>query len=351
MSTQELTVMTRLYREEDKNRWDEYVFESGTSNCYHQIGWKRVVERSFAHNTYYLLTEDANGRICGILPLVHMKSIFFGNFLVSSPYFNYGGICADNEKIAHILLKEAVKIALDKNAEHIELRHTQRLDNKLPFKTAKVSMRLELLQNEDELFDSFSSKLRSQIRRPLKEEMYSKIGRDEELNSFYTVFSINMRDLGTPVYAKEFFRNILEEFPETTRINTVYTKRGNPVASAFLVGFKEILEIPWASSLRSYNRHSPNMLLYWSSLKFASENGYRVFDFGRSTPGEGTHRFKEQWGAKPFQLYWHYWMRDGGLLPELSPKNPKFKLIINLWKKLPVGLTRAIGPGIVRNIP
>jgi FemAB-related protein (PEP-CTERM system-associated) len=341
----------RLYREEDKEWWNKYVMETGTSTCYHLIGWKDVIERSFGHKTYYLLAEDRGNKIKGILPLVHLKSILFGSFMVSLPYFNYGGICADNDEISNQLLKEAIYIAERENVEHIELRHIHHIDNGLPVKTAKVSMKLELPESAEDLWDSFPSKLRSQIRRPTKEGMYSRLGKEDELHSFYTIFSINMRDLGTPVYSKEFFKNILEEFPETTWICTVYTKKGQPVASGFLVGFKERLEIPWASSIKSYNRYSPNMLLYWSSLKFACEKGYRIFDFGRSNPGEGTYKFKKQWGAKPVQLYWHYWLRNNGTLPELNPKNPKYQIAIKIWQKLPVGLTKLIGPMIVRNLP
>lgn len=352
-------MIIRLLREEDRDRWNKYVKESHESTCYHLFSWRNVIERSFGHKTYYLLAEEREDEIKGILPLVHLKSILFGSFMVSLPYFNYGGICADNNGIYNQLLKEATHIAEIEKAEHIELRHT--ISNGLQVnpvgihsygvKTAKVSMRLELPQKAEELWNSFPSKLRSQIKRPAKEGMYSRFGREEELENFYTIFSINMRDLGTPVYSKEFFRNILKEFPESTWICTVYTKWANPAASCFLVGFKETLEIPWASSLKSYNHYSPNMLLYWSSLGFACEKGYRVFDFGRSTPGESTYKFKEQWGAKPVQLYWYYWMRDGGPLPELNPKNPKYQLAIKIWQKLPVGLTRIIGPIIVKNIP
>ncbi|MEW6417376.1 MAG: FemAB family XrtA/PEP-CTERM system-associated protein [Nitrospirota bacterium] len=351
----------RIFREEDRERWDSFVMNTGNSSCYHLTGWKNVIERSFGHKSYYLLAEDIENKVRGILPLVQLKSVLFGNFMISLPYFNYGGICTDNEEIFIQLLKEATKIAAERKSEHIELRHTQHISNGLKVnpvgihsygvKTTKVSMRLELPQNSEELWKSFSSKLRSQIKRPIKEEMYSKLGKEEELDSFYTVFSTNMRDLGTPVYSKEFFKNIFKEFPESAWICTIYTKEKQPVASGFIVGFKETLEIPWASSLRSYNHYSPNMLLYWSALKFACENGYKVFDFGRSTPGEGTYKFKEQWGAKPVQLYWHYWMRNGGPLPELNPKNPKYQLAIKIWQKLPVSLTRVIGPRIVKNIP
>jgi FemAB-related protein (PEP-CTERM system-associated) len=180
--------------------------------------------------------------------------------------------------------------------------------------------------------------------------MTTRIGRFEELDGFHHVFSVKMRELGTPVLPQGFFREILVQFPDESWICSVYLDR-TPVASGFLVGFKDRLEIPWASSLPEYNRFSPNMLLYWSCLEFACRRGYRVCDFGRSTAGESTYRFKEQWGAKPVQLHWSYWLRQEGEMPDISPRNPKYKLAIELWKRLPLTITRILGPPIVKNIP
>lgn len=340
----------RLYKNEDRRKWNNYVEKSNLSTFYHNIAWKDVIEKSFGHKTYYLLSENNHGVIVGISPLVYLNSLLFGSYIVSMPYFNYGGICADNDIIYDQLLKESIQIAVRKNVKHIEFRDTKHFNIKLPVKTSKVSMRLELPSSSEKLWKSFPCKLRSQIRRPQKEGMYVKVGREDELDSFYNVFSINMRDLGTPVYPKRFFRNILEYFSKTVWICTVY-KAEEPVASGFLAGFKETLEIPWASSVGKYNRYSPNMILYWSSMEFACKNGYSVFDFGRSTPGEGTYNFKKQWGARPVQLYWHYWLKNGIPLPELNPKNPKYQTAIKIWKKLPVSLTKLIGPYIVKNLP
>lgn len=340
----------RLCQPQDHSRWDDFVKRCAVATCYHQIAWKEVIETSFGHRCYYWLAEDPTGNIKGILPVVHLKSRLFGSFMVSLPYFNYGGVCAEEEEARSELLKAAIEGARGAGATHIEFRHQAPLHIDLPVKTAKVSMRLDLPGSADLLFQSFNAKLRSQVRRPTKEGMEARIGGIEELDSFYDVFSRNMRDLGTPVYAKSFFENILLAFPGTSWICTVY-KGSVPVASGFLVGFRETLEIPWASSLSEYNRFSPNMLLYWTVFKFACDRSFKSFDFGRSTPDEGTYRFKEQWGAKPVPLYWHYWIGKGGELPELNPKNPKYRAAIAVWKKLPVCVTRVFGPSIVRNLP
>lgn len=343
--------MVLVSDDSDVLQWNNFVRISENSTCYHQIGWKKVIEQSFGHKTFYLMAEDGSSHVEGILPLVQLKSRLFGNFLLSLPYFNYGGACASSAESLNTLLNDAKLLATEIDAKYIEFRHTVHLYEYLPVKTTKVALRLTVPNDPERLLKSFSAKLRSQIKRPEKEGMVARIGKLDELDSFYAVFSENMRDLGTPVYARSFFHHIFEAFPETTWICTVRTKEGVPVASGFLVGFRETLEIPWASSLKRYNSLSPNMLLYWSVLKFASESGYHIFDFGRSTPGEGTYRFKEQWGAKPVQLYWQYWLRNGGMLPELNPKNPKYQLAIRIWKRLPLPLTRMFGPAIVKYLP
>lgn len=339
----------RSYTEVDYARWNEYVRCASASNCYHLIGWKNVIERSFRHKTYYILHEEED-RITGILPLVHLNSLLFGSFLVSMPFVNCGGICANDFGVHRQLLEEAIRIARTENATHIEVRDSRLLDYGWHVKTAKVSMRLELRPNADELWHALPSKLRSQVRRSSKAGMFCRMGRSDELDSFYKVFSLRMCELGTPVYSKQFFQNILDEFPKTTWICSIYSGT-EPVASGFLVGFRDTMEIPWASSISSFKQLSPNMLLYWSALEFACKVGYTVFDLGRSSPGEGTYKFKEQWGAKPHQLFWYYWMQNDGVMPELNPRNPKYRIAIELWKRLPFSITRLIGPSIVKNLP
>jgi len=341
----------RSFRDMDAAQWDEYVRSSPTGNCYHLAGWKKVIEESFGHKTYYSLCENEDGRITGIIPIVHLKSWLFGSFMVSLPYFNYGGICADEEESYELLLNEAKTLAARERARHIEFREHRLIQNGLQSKESKVAMVRPLPESAEGLWGSLGSKLRSQVKRPEREGIYARLGREELVDQFYAVFSENMRDLGTPVYAKAFFKNILREFPATSWICVVYTKDARPIAAGFLVGFKHALEIPWASSLRAYNHHAPNMLLYWICLKFACESGYKFFDFGRSTPHEGTYRFKQQWGAIPHQLYWYYWTLSGGRLPELNPHNPKYAVAINMWRKLPLGITQLVGPLIVKNLP
>lgn len=341
----------RLLEASDEPTWDRFVQTRPDATVYHRIGWKKVIEEAFGHKTYYLLAEDDHRAVTGILPLAHIKSLLFGNYMVSLPFVNYGGCCADDAGSAAQLIEAATELGWSCGAKHIEFRDQAPGEQGRPVKTSKVAMVLGLPQHADQLWETFTPKLRSQIRKPQKEGLFARVGGVEELDGFYKVFSINMRNLGTPVYSQGFFKMILDTFPESARICTVYNERQDPLASGFLIEFKGTVEIPWASSLREYNRQSPNMLLYWTALQDSCERGAKVFDFGRSSFGAGTYKFKEQWGASPKQLYWHYWLRDGGPLPELNPNNPKYQLAINVWKHIPLAITKWIGPAIVKNLP
>lgn len=257
---------------------------------------------------------------------------------------------ADDPEVAQELVSGAVDIAKELRADYIEFRH---LHDKLPVcrtREHKVTMILDLKGDIDSQWKAFNAKLRNQIRKAEKSGLQIKIGGLEDIPGFYEVFARNMRDLGTPVYGRDFFQNVLTSFPESTRVFSVIFQ-DKVIASGIATWYKKTFEVPWASSVRDYKSLCPNNLLYWEAIKFAIENGFKKFDFGRSTPGEGTYKFKEQWGATPVQLYWQYWVKNGQVLPELDPKNPKYHLAIKVWQRLPVALTKVLGPRIVRNIP
>ncbi len=340
--------------EENKEQWDEYVLRHYHASCYHHFVWKKIIEESFKHKCYYLMALSGD-EVKGVFPLVHMKSVLFGNFMVSIPYFNYGGICIspNNREVQEALLKEAEALGTHLKVSHIEIREQRRLNCGLPVKRNKVSLHMQLPENHEELWKSLKAKVRNQVRRPEKEgEVEFISGGLELLEDFYYVFSVNMRRLGTPVYSKHFFANMLKSFPEEAKIRVLYFK-GDAASVGFTIGNRNMMEIPWASSKKEYDKYSVNMCFYWNVLKQACLDGYDTFDFGRSTINEGSFHFKRQWGdVKSVPLYWHYWLDNGNdKLPELNPRNPKFQLAIALWKKAPLKMTQVIGPHIVKYIP
>ncbi len=342
--------VTEVRTDDAGKAWDRYVQDHAAASGYHLLAWRCVVEKAFGHRTFYLMATDEHQEVRGVLPLVFLSSRFFGRFLVSMPFFNYGGVLADTLEAQGALLEAVIGLAKQLDATYIELRHQELLDLNWPSKQHKVSMRLDLPGTFEVLWKDFPSKLRSQIRRAQKQEMTVRIAAHEILDDFYQIFVRNMRDLGTPVYGRRFFEVILQTFPADTRICVVYLK-SRPVAAGFLCGFRNKLEIPWASSDRRYNHLAPNMLLYSSVLEFACREGFRQFDFGRSSDASGTYRFKEQWGARPVPLHWYYWSSNGRAMSEVSRENSMYSVAIKIWSRLPVALTRMIGPAIVQHIP
>jgi FemAB-related protein (PEP-CTERM system-associated) len=332
--------------ENDAADWDRFVTAHPGAAGYHEWAWRGVFARAFGHESIYLVARDG-ARIVGVLPLVFIYSLIFGRSMTSLPFPNYGGVIADSLETAQALSSAAASLARERRCSHVELRHVQRQFPQLPCKQHKVTMKLRL---EPGIWDRLDRKVRNQIRKAQKSALTTEVGGVELLDEFYAVFARNMRDLGTPVYDRRLFEEVLRAFPERARIHVVRLN-GVAVASGIAYRTRATVEVPWASSIREHNHLCPNHLLYWSVIDRAIVEGMRELDFGRSTPNEGTYKFKEQWGAEPVALHWEYQLLKGGALPNASPTNPKFELAIRLWKKLPLSIATRVGPSIVRAIP
>lgn len=330
----------------DAGAWDAFVASRPDASAYHEWAWRGVIERVFGHRSHYLIARFDH-RVAGVLPLIEIRSWLFGRSLTSLPFFNYGGVLAESPTVARALFDAAVARATTSGCVHVELRHTARQFPDAPCRQHKVTMRLHLTPD---LWDRIDRKARNQVRKAEKSGLAVTRGGAELLDPFYRVFSRNMRDLGTPVYTPRFFSAMLTAFPARARIVIVALK-GVPVAAGFTLRTGQVVEIPWASSVRDYNALCPNHLLYWRALEAAVAEGASVFDFGRSTPGEGTFKFKEQWRAEPVPLHWEYWLAARRALPDQSPRNPRFRAFIAAWKRLPLPVANRVGPPLVRLIP
>lgn len=359
----------RITTEESMPTWDAYVRAHPRGTLSHLYFWRHIVQRTYRHKTIYLMatskeneSHEPNDRIVGVLPLVHMDHFFFGRRFLSMPFLDMGGVLADDDEIEEALVLETIKIAEKRKVSRIELRHSDAMrwchpgENHRPAGTFsvvtrshKVSMLLDLPESSDALMNGFKAKLRSQVKKPIREGLQSKVGGLELLPDFYEVFSINMRDLGSPVHSKRLMKYVLEYFPEKADIFVIY-QESIPVACGLTLGFEHTLSNLWASSLRKFSRLSPNMLLYWTMLQHACDQGYRCFNFGRSTPDEGTFRFKKQWGAEPHPLHWQFIMHDGSEMEEETDEKAALGKAVEYWKRLPVPVTRIVGPMIRGNI-
>jgi FemAB-related protein (PEP-CTERM system-associated) len=331
-------------------RWDEYVNNRHDATGYHLSAWSTVFKKAVGHDTRYFAAE-AGGQIVGILPVVVFKTPFLRRFSVSLPFLNYGGVVADSPEIERSLVEAAIAETRAIGGEYLELRHTQKRFPAFPSKQHKVAMWLPLQETEEKQWTALDRKIRNQVRKAEKSQLRASHGGLELVDAFYDVFSHNMRDLGTPAYGKPWFEQILRNFPDNSRIFCVWLD-DRPLAASYVFWHRDTMEVPSASALRSFNPLCPNMLLYWEMLRFAIGRGMRQFDFGRSTPGAGTYDFKRQWGAQPHELTWEYWLASGDeQLPDFSPQNPRVQWAIEVWRHLPVPVTRAVGPLVVRNIP
>jgi FemAB-related protein (PEP-CTERM system-associated) len=312
--------------------------------------WLPILHKALGHEPYLIEAINEQG-VAGRLPLAFMRSTLFGRFLVSLPYLNTAGVVADDPAVASALIDRAVRLADELDVRYLELRHETASHHRAlnGQRTDKVHLRLTLPATVDELWDGLKSKVRNQVRKGLRQDFTVHWGGHELLSDFYSVYSHNMRDLGTPAYGRELFEGVLTAFGNAAEICCVRAD-GRVAAVALLLHGRGTSEVPSAASLRRYASANANMLMYWKLLERTVERGQQVFDFGRSTQDSNTYRFKLQWGARPDPAVWQYYVRRGSL-DDVRPEHGKYRQAIRIWKRLPVRLTQWIGPRLVRGIP
>ena len=336
--------------------WDGFVAAAPLGTHCHRYAWRTVMERVFGHECLYLAARTAGGALDGVLPLVRVRSPLFGHFLVSMPFLNYGGPIGSDRAIA-VLVAAAGEQGRRDHVALVELRN--RAQWPIPVadgwtaSTRKITVVLKFpAGGEPALWKALDGKLRSQVRRPQKEGVTVRFGADQ-VAPFFSVFAHHMRDLGTPTQSRRLFDEIASAFPEDVWFGCAYIG-DEPVAAGCGFRWRSEFEMTWASALVEHKKLAPNMLLYWAFMQRASAEGLTHFNFGRSSPDSGTHRFKRQWGAEDEQLWWY------GLAPRASagatastpsPHDSAYAWGPRIWKRLPLGVATALGPRIVKYIP
>jgi FemAB-related protein (PEP-CTERM system-associated) len=342
----------RSATDNDQQAWDAYVLEHPQGVAYHRYGWQLAIREAYQHDALYLIAE-VEGLICGVLPLIFFRAPFSEAKLTSLPYCDAGGILADSDEISSALLDEAKLWARKNMASGLEIRSCDfgAVGNKTPDRS-KVLMVMQLPESSESFMAAMSPKLRSQVKKPLRDGLVARQGGNELINDFYSVFTQNMRDLGSPVHSRNWIKSVVSAYGESARVGVVYTPGGLPAAAGIILLHGQKVSLPWASSLRRFNKLNANMLLYWTFLSFATDQGYKYFDFGRSTPGEGTYRFKEQWGAKPLPLTWTFIGPDGDeqIMFSASAPGSTRKILEVLWRRLPLAFCNFLGPKVRKYI-
>jgi serine/alanine adding enzyme len=341
-----MSVSVSLYQGDGAD-WDAFVRAQDGWSHFHLLGWRKVIAQVFGHRCPYLAAWTAEGRLAGVLPLVQVQSRIFGRFLVSMPFVNYGGPLGSPEAV-RALVDAAVVFAGESNAGLLELRSRHALPIELPASHRKITVTRSLPESSALLMASLDAKLRSQIRRPQKAGVTLRIGSDQ-VEPFFRVFAQHMRDLGTPTQSRKLFDAISRAFGDEIVFACAYHE-GRPIAAGCGVRWGSEFEMTWASALVEFKALSANMLLYWGMMEHAIAHGVTTFNFGRCTPGSGTHRFKQQWGGRDEQLWWYH-HSERGRVKAPSPDDAAYSWGPRLWKRLPVALATTIGPLIVRYIP
>ena len=331
--------------------WNLYVQSHPEHSPYHFWHWMQSVEQAYGHKML-AVAAFKNESIVGVLPLVEMSKLGMSRSFCSLPFCDIGGILADDDEIKQSISDFTTDLQSQRSAKPVELRERRfAITDEATLDGKKVSMILPLPSTSEELMASFKSKLRSQIRKAEKNGLTHELGNGPEfVKQFYQVLSVNMHRLGSPVHSEAWFQAVAQHYGSNCQIVLV-KHENNVIGSGFILFSNDRACIPWASTLAEHNRLAPNMLVYWALLQFVTDHGCKEFDFGRSTFGEGTYKFKQQWGAKPYRLNW-YRLGEGSGEQDTAPatQSAARQMVERVWRAMPLSLVNRLGPLLRKHI-
>jgi FemAB-related protein (PEP-CTERM system-associated) len=328
--------------------WDAFVRCTPGGSPFHLLAWKRAVERTFGHRAHYLMALRG-GAVEGVLPLFEVGGLLGGRGLVSVPYGVYGGVCAASPAAGPALVQAARELARQTGASYVELRHRVGQEMDLPTKALYVTFARPISSSEERNLDDIPRKQRRMTRQGLKHGLRPEFGL-HHLDRFWSIYAHSVHALGSPVFPRRLFRNIAQEFGKDCELLTIW-RDDAPVSGVLTLFFEDQVLPYYGGALRDALPLAVNDFMYWELLCHAAKAGYRTFDFGRSREGTGAYHFKRHWGFEPTPLPYQYVLLGESRMPDLSPSNPKMRLAVNAWKRLPLPLTKVIGPRLTRYLP
>ena len=328
-------------------RWDEFVFACPEATFFHRAAWQGIIKNVFRHPTYFFYAEEA-GKITGVLPLAHVKSLLFGNSLIALPFAVYGGVAASNTEVSQTLEDEAQKLAQKLGVDHLEFRNVNPRHTDWPTQDLYVTFRKEILPDVEANMLAIPRKQRAMVRKGIKNRLISTV--DRNADRFFKVFADNVHRHGTPAMPKRYFDTLLQVFGDDCEVLTVTGPDGQLLSSVLSFYFRDEVLPYYAGDDESARHLAANDFKYWELMRRACERGVKLFDYGRSKEGTGPYAFKKNWGFEPQPLHYEYCLYKRDSIPQNNPNNPKYKLFIAAWRRMPIGLANWLGPHIVRNL-
>ena len=327
--------------------WDDFVQTCPTATFFHRAGWQSILQEVFRHDTYFLYAET-DGHIEGVLPLAHVNSLLLGNSLVSLPFAVYGGVAASNEIAAQALEQEAQNIAKRLGVAHLELRHVAARHIDWPIQDLYVTFRKEIFPDEDANMLAIPRKQRAMVRKGIKNGLVSEL--DSGVDRFFALYADNMHRHGTPALPKRYFQALRAEFGSDCEVLTVAGPDGRALSTVFSFYFRDEVLPYYAGDDEAARESAANDFKYWELMRRSCARGCKVFDYGRSKHGTGSYAFKKNWGFEPQPLHYEYCLYKRDAVPQNNPANAKYKLLIETWRRLPIGVANWLGPFVVRNL-
>lgn len=332
------------------DEWIDFLRGDDDADICHHPAWGRILHDTFSIDSV-LVAHRSNGQIDGGVPLAIFDQMLTGKAMISMPYVNYGGLLGRTDAIRADIVRACREILASSGAKYMEFRHVGRGIGDLADETRenRVTFRMDVNRPADEILAGLRRQTRTRLRKLERFGLTSYHGHDR-LEEFYNLFCVAMRQHGTPVMPRRFFEGVLDHLADHANFMIAY-KDNRPIGGKLVLTFKDRVTMVWGCYPHKYRDLLANYFLTWELIKRLADSPIRQLDFGRSPRNRGGFTYKSNWQPEFTPLYTDYLLAEHHEIPLLKPENPKFRLAINTWKRLPMWVTRRVGPRLAKYFP
>lgn len=344
-----MPIQVRQVSPDDASAWDEFVLQHAQGTPFHLTAWKKTIEEVFRYQSCYL-AAFSGGTVEAVLPLFLVRNPLIGKALISSPFAVYGGVLAASDAARDALREHLEQTARSLAVDYVELRNRYP-EQGLGFSGVEryVTFTQEIGPDEAAILEAIPRKTRYMVRKALKHPYATRVTQDPA--AFERLYAENLRRLGTPAFPRRHFTALLENFRGSVDIRESVLQ-DSVVAAVLTFYFRDQVLPYYGASNPAFNEYAPNNYMYFDLMRWGGQNGYRVYDFGRSkTVNSGSFDFKAHWGMQMQPLPYEMLLVRRKELPDYSPNNPRLQTAIRLWQRVPLPITRLVGPVFLRLVP
>lgn len=326
----------------------EYRKRILNSHFFHSIEWMSLVNETLGVEYKIAILQENNETVASI-PFAFYRNFIKGPCAIPLQFSGYYGSIVANSNLYKKKIMNHFFQYCERKKLYTQIPEINSIDGYKSHSGYSI-YKIELKNNlpvEEQILSYASKRTRGYIKSAINSNLKSFVGGLELIDEFYFIYLQNMKELGTPPLPESYFKKIIEYLPKVSKV--ILVKDHKKVCSGMFImqiSEKELFT-PIICTPRLYQTGQSSHLIYLKAAEEAQNFGCSIVNFGRSIDGGGPALFKKRYGLKASPLFIYSPNKKWKVT---DPNNTNWRYAIEIWKRLPIFLTKLAGKILAKHV-